>query len=348
MQPPSRDFEQTVALRSPESSSQPSCRDSAGRIQRHILPWPQRSSYASTPLPYSNDLSLRRYRTNVTVACDLCKVKRAKCNGKNPCSRCTSKSLACSYDQGSDGRRGRSTSNEVQGLSDKVEQYQRFFDILRTSSPTAACNILHHLRSQNDEAMDGSDLANDTNLAKVLRYAETLASRSPSPDASIPSPLAQAFRQTASVPSESNSTGATSENSSQQPGTLASLFPAAWSGNTLFDPQFNATISDDFTMFGFDISAVHTESSLPSDHEHYHHLNTTDSATINATDMSPAAGASSQMDNPAATSWHPRTATNFGQAREWLRQDMDQMERYLDSKHKRRKRDGASRRHGSK
>lgn len=91
--------------------------------------------------------------------------------------------------------------------------------------------------------MDGSDLANDTNLAKVLRYAETLASRSPSPDASIPSPLAQAFRQTASVPSESNSTGATSENSSQQPGTLASLFPAAWSGNTLFDPQFNATIS---------------------------------------------------------------------------------------------------------
>ncbi|KAJ9625459.1 hypothetical protein H2204_010321 [Knufia peltigerae] len=266
--------------------------------------------------------------------------RQAKCNGKNPCSRCSSKSLTCSYDQGSDGRRGRSSPTEVQALADKVQQYQRLFEILRTSPPNAACQILHHLRSQKDDITDGSDPATDTNLAKVLQYAETLASRSPSPDASnIPPPLARAWRQTASVPSETTSQEASSENGSQRhqrrqqsqqaPATLTP--PAAWSAsnNTAFDPQF-ATISDDFTMFGFNGSNVQPESSLPSDNEHCH-TNTSDGIAGNvAANMPPAAAATSPGNNPPAR-WHPQTSTNFEQAHAWLRQDMDQIDRYLGS-----------------
>ncbi|KIW18282.1 hypothetical protein PV08_02570 [Exophiala spinifera] len=368
MQPPTRDFKHTVASRIQGPSGQQSSREIAGRIApRQILPRPQGSSSPSTSRAISSDTSNRRYRTNVTVACDQCKVKRVKCSGKNPCSRCSIKSLHCSYDQGIDGRRGRTSSSEVQALSERAEQYQRVFDLLRTSSPTVACNILRQIRSQKVEDGDcaGADGANDSGLANVLRYAETLASPSPSPsprlNGDMPSPLAQAWREaivasasSSSVPSDNTSTAAASEGGSQPPPSLAA--PPAWPGNAVFDPQF-ATISDEFSLFGFD--PVQMERTLAPDNEHYQtntNTNAMDGVTNPVSNTSfaarPAAAASSTYTKPVSATaaiaapaapppptWHPNTTTDFEQAHAWLRQDIDQIDRYLDSNFRRMKHD---------
>ncbi|PGH14837.1 hypothetical protein AJ80_05763 [Polytolypa hystricis UAMH7299] len=53
---------------------------------------------AATPLPVQK-------RRRVTRACDECRRKKIKCDGKQPCTHCTVYSYACTYDQPSNRRR---------------------------------------------------------------------------------------------------------------------------------------------------------------------------------------------------------------------------------------------------
>ncbi|ETI24429.1 hypothetical protein G647_03798 [Cladophialophora carrionii CBS 160.54] len=93
----------------------------------------------------------KRPRTNVTIACDGCKLARAKCDGKHPCMRCMKKALACKYDQGNDRRQNRGSNEEVQALTDRLGQYQKFVFALRSSSLGNASYALRRLRSPSTE-----------------------------------------------------------------------------------------------------------------------------------------------------------------------------------------------------
>ena len=151
------------------------------------------------------------------------------------------KSLACSYGQGSDGRRGRSSSSEVQALSEKVDQYQRFFDILRTIPAADAVRILHHLRSPQTKMSDSLDSTHDAALAGAMQFAESLASRSSTPDGNLPPSSPHAWRQPISLLTDSPSTPASSDYSVHHQAPLAS--PIARGGNAaVMEPQY-ATIS---------------------------------------------------------------------------------------------------------
>lgn len=151
------------------------------------------------------------------------------------------KSLACSYGQGSDGRRGRSSSSEVQALSEKVDQYQRFFDILRTVPAADAVRILHHLRSSQPNMADSLDSTHDAALAGALQFPESLASCPSTPDGNLPPSSLHAWRQPISLLTDNPSTPASSDYGAHHQAPLAS--PIARGGNAaVMDPQY-ATIS---------------------------------------------------------------------------------------------------------
>lgn len=217
MQTPEGEWKPTVPSQRQEiAAQQHSTPGSSGHTARQLLPRPQDPS-ADTPSSITLDRYHRRHRTNVTIACDQCKLKRVRCNGKKPCSRCSSKSLACTYEQGVDGRRGRNSSTEVQTLSERVDSYERFFQILRSSSSTDAVRILHHLRSQQKDNKSDPGSPEDAALSATLRFAESLSSRPVTPSDPPPlSPLDWQRRATSSI-SDAASASATSDGGGQNP-----------------------------------------------------------------------------------------------------------------------------------
>ena len=55
---------------------------------------PGRKRKGSGPLPSNKNIATRQ---KITRACDSCKVKKTRCNGTLPCTRCTRLSLPCEY-----------------------------------------------------------------------------------------------------------------------------------------------------------------------------------------------------------------------------------------------------------
>ena len=117
-----------------------------------------------------------RQRTHVTMACDRCKRKRAKCDGDNPCSRCVDASDTCSYEQGKkDGRkRDLWTNSRVQLLSEQLDQYHSLFNILRTASSHDAAHILYYLRSYHPTLLKNTDPCEDPALLETVQFARSL------------------------------------------------------------------------------------------------------------------------------------------------------------------------------
>ena len=117
----------------------------------------------------------KRARTNVTIAGDGCKTARAKCDGKSPCVRCLKRTLPCTYDQGKDRRQHRGSIEEVQALTHRLVQYQRFIFALRSSSPQTAGHALHQLRSRSNTVIAFQEsipsLRGDTSLAEVVHVS---------------------------------------------------------------------------------------------------------------------------------------------------------------------------------
>ncbi|KAK5462849.1 Gypsy retrotransposon integrase-like protein 1 [Exophiala xenobiotica] len=321
MQGQSRDFRHTASVPRHEIHTQGTSHNSNARIPRQILP---RLLEASADVPTSllpTERYLRRYRTNVTVACDHCKIKRVKCDGKNPCSRCMTKSFSCSYGQGSDGRRGRSSSSEVQAFSEKVDQYHRFFDILRTIPAADAVRILHHFRSPqaNTNMADSPDSADEAALAGALQFAESLASRPSTPDG--PSST-HAWRQPISLLTGNPSTPASSDYGAHQLAPPAS--PIARGGNAaVMEPQY-VTISDQFDVFGLGSGTIPAGNQSTCDNEFRPQTGTLNSVPV------PASPASTET---VPAPWYTHT-TNFQQTSAWLKQDIDQMSLCLDLRKK--------------
>ncbi|KAK5071917.1 hypothetical protein LTR64_004305 [Lithohypha guttulata] len=75
------------------------------------------------------DRKVTRSRKHVTKACESCKRARAKCDGRQPCDRCTSRLLSCSYTNEEDRRTRGSTKRKL----DQLERENKFLhELLRT------------------------------------------------------------------------------------------------------------------------------------------------------------------------------------------------------------------------
>lgn len=175
----------------PETSHRPDAPSS------HISP-ASKADYAKNAAK-----AFRRHRMNVTVACDLCKLKRVRCDGKLPCSTCVCKTLDCSYSQGYDRRQYRVSNDEAQYLSQRVDQYYRFVHILRTTSPDKATKVLRCLRSATEATRD-LDSSDDTALIEALSYAEHLDPTPPLLSSCSPRVVTPAAEKICSSPSLAN------------------------------------------------------------------------------------------------------------------------------------------------
>ena len=218
MQTPEGEWRPTIPSQRQDTPAQKQSTtpENNGRTPRPLLPRPQDSS-ADGLSSLALDRYQRRHRTNVTVACDQCKLKRVKCNGRNPCSRCSTKALDCTFEQGTDGRRGRNSSSELQSLSDKVDSYERFFQILRSSSSADAVRILHHMRSQHKDNVSDSGSTEDAAMSATMKFAESLSSLPATPSEPPPISPSEWQRHTASSVSDTASASAMSDFGTQNP-----------------------------------------------------------------------------------------------------------------------------------
>jgi hypothetical protein len=133
----------------------PALRSSAGfqSLHRPILPYPERQLQRTASMESSHDVERqkKRPRTNVTIACDRCKLARAKCSGDKPCSSCSKRALPCAYDLGNDRRQNRGSYEEVQALTVRLTNYQRLISTLQSTSTGHAYYILQCLREVTTE-----------------------------------------------------------------------------------------------------------------------------------------------------------------------------------------------------
>jgi hypothetical protein len=133
----------------------PAPRFSAGFQSLHhpILPYPERQLQRTASMESSHDVERqkKRPRTNVTIACDRCKLARAKCSGDKPCSSCSKRTLPCSYEMGNDRRQNRGSYEEVQALTIRLTNYQRLISTLQSTSTGHAYYILQCLREVTPE-----------------------------------------------------------------------------------------------------------------------------------------------------------------------------------------------------
>ncbi|CEJ03113.1 hypothetical protein RMCBS344292_17102 [Rhizopus microsporus] len=89
----------------------------------------------------TSDFPLKRHK--VSKACEVCRAKKMRCDGKNPCQRCESNKATCTYSD--KPTRPRSKSNRHQVMLDKLQFLDDHYRTknYRTSCPLLFLDIFH-------------------------------------------------------------------------------------------------------------------------------------------------------------------------------------------------------------
>ncbi|CAG8960484.1 hypothetical protein HYFRA_00008203 [Hymenoscyphus fraxineus] len=93
--------------------------------------WQASSPASGTPISQTPRVNPLQKRRRVTRACDECRRKKIKCDGKQPCTHCTVYSYDCSYDQPSNRRR----NPAPQYIESLEKRLQKAEVLLRTFLP---------------------------------------------------------------------------------------------------------------------------------------------------------------------------------------------------------------------
>lgn len=145
---------------------------SAPKARHVLLRQPQTLRSASLGSTNAAQSCVQRRRKNITNACQQCRVKKRRCNGKQPCLSCMEKHLPCHFQTCRDGRRVRDASKTFSKLSERLSKYEYLFTTLRSSPSSNAIRILLHMRSYSNESLQQPSDSNDLVLDMVLRYIE--------------------------------------------------------------------------------------------------------------------------------------------------------------------------------
>ncbi|KAH8692744.1 putative C6 transcription factor [Talaromyces proteolyticus] len=121
--------------------------------------------HAASQLPHSKQAIPMQKRRRVTRACDECRRKKIKCDGKQPCTHCTVYSYDCTYDQPSNRRRN-PTPQHIEALESRLHRAEA---LLRILAPDL--NI-------NDPSLD---TASSQEIAAIYRQQSQLGISPPKP-----------------------------------------------------------------------------------------------------------------------------------------------------------------------
>ncbi|KAE8451957.1 hypothetical protein EG329_002121 [Mollisiaceae sp. DMI_Dod_QoI] len=127
--------------------------------------WPgtEQTSPTSNSQPPRVPAPLQK-RRRVTRACDECRRKKIKCDGKQPCTHCTVYSYDCTYDQPSNRRRN-PAPQYIEALENRL---QRAETLLRTVLPNVDLNDpnIDNLIQQRRQASNGKDVSQSNAAGK--------------------------------------------------------------------------------------------------------------------------------------------------------------------------------------
>ncbi|KAK5728695.1 Gypsy retrotransposon integrase-like protein 1 [Elasticomyces elasticus] len=136
-------------------------------------------------------------RRRVTRACDECRRKKIKCDGKQPCTHCTVYSYDCSYDQPSNRRRNPAPAY-VENLEHRVHRAETLLHILIPNldlndpgidaavhqgwipgapgrgNPTVAPKVEQPTPPEQPQGLDKAQNKSDTNLESMVRAVAQL------------------------------------------------------------------------------------------------------------------------------------------------------------------------------
>ncbi|KAI5781651.1 fungal-specific transcription factor [Peziza echinospora] len=99
-------------------------------IPQQMLPPYQQSPSVETSSTSSHPIKPLLKRRRVTRACDECRRKKIKCDGKHPCTHCTVYSYDCTYDQPSNRRRNPGPQY-IEGLEKDKHQLATLIRLIR-------------------------------------------------------------------------------------------------------------------------------------------------------------------------------------------------------------------------
>ncbi|KAK9459915.1 fungal-specific transcription factor domain-containing protein [Lipomyces oligophaga] len=171
-----------------------------------------KATNGTSPQTRSNAAAPIQKRRRVTRACDECRRKKIKCDGKQPCTHCTVYSYDCTYDQPSNRRRNpapfyisqlesrlQQSNTVLQALLPGVDIFSNGFDVprfltqIKTTSSSAlrevaaAGRLAANAQVPSLDPASAATASSATQLVSATPSAQTKSSESPASNSDSPS-----------------------------------------------------------------------------------------------------------------------------------------------------------------
>ncbi|KAK4155294.1 hypothetical protein C8A00DRAFT_31914 [Chaetomidium leptoderma] len=119
--------------------------DDSARSFRPLLPRPQPAGDDSVDA----DAHLPSKRPHTRNACEDCRRRKTKCDGKRPiCSTCTSNGGSCTFlSPNPDESRSSAIKRKYDEAQDRVSNHEELYTLLKTRSQAEATEMLHRIRA---------------------------------------------------------------------------------------------------------------------------------------------------------------------------------------------------------
>jgi len=119
-------------------------------VQRPILPAPIDESGATTPNALENNNNVadpKQKRAQISVACEVCRRRKAKCDGIRPnCGPCEARQFECRYATDPDATRMTTLKRRFETVSQEKRQLEELYEMLRLKSSDEANDLVQRIR----------------------------------------------------------------------------------------------------------------------------------------------------------------------------------------------------------
>ncbi|KAF2218184.1 hypothetical protein BDZ85DRAFT_173406, partial [Elsinoe ampelina] len=118
---------------------------------RALLPAPTQTNGPGSngnPTTTSDRPNTKPKRAQISVACEVCRRRKAKCDGQRPhCAPCKARALDCRYSADENTTRMMTLKRKYQAVTERNDELETLVNLLRDGSMSEASTILDRLRA---------------------------------------------------------------------------------------------------------------------------------------------------------------------------------------------------------